>query len=138
MAEPEEHWRKLERMYVAAPTNGYYSPTIRIGDGVCEIVVAARPDFHHAAGAVHGAVYFKLLDDAGFFAASSVVRDVLVLTANFTIHLLRPVVEGPLTGRGRLLNGGSRQFLAEAQLFNAQEQLVAHGVGTYVRSRIAL
>jgi uncharacterized protein (TIGR00369 family) len=133
-----EHWQKLERMYLSAPTNEYYRPTIHITEGACEIQVAAREDFHHAAHAVHGSVYFKLLDDAGFFAANSVVEDVFVLTSVFTIHLLRPAAEGNLTAKGRLVNGGARQFLADAQLFDDAGKLIAHGVGTYVRSKIAL
>ena len=134
----EQHWQKLEQMYVAAPTNLYYRPTIHIGEAVAEISIEARPDFHHAAGAVHGSVYFKLLDDAGFFATNSIVEDVLVLTASFTIHLLRPVSEGILTARGRVLHKGGRQFLAEGHLFDEGQRLIGHGVGTYVRSKIQL
>ena len=134
----EEHWRRLERLYLNAPTNAYYRPSIRIGDRICEIEVAVRPEFFHAAHAVHGSVYFKLLDDAGFFAANSVVEEHFVLTSDFNIHLLRPVTAGVMLAKGRLLNAGARQLLGEAQLFDSQGQLVAHGVGTYVRSRIAL
>ena len=132
------HWRRLEHLYLTAPTNAYYRPTIRIGHAACEIEITARPDFHHAAHAVHGSVYFKLLDDAGFFAANAIIEDVFVLTASFNIHLLRPVSEGTLSAKGRLINAGSRQMLAEAQLYNSSDQLIAHGVGTYVRSKIAL
>ena len=59
-----DHWRKLEHLYVHAPTNAYYRPVIRIGPSVCEIEIAVRPDFHHAAHAVHGSVYFKMLESA--------------------------------------------------------------------------
>lgn len=134
----ERHWRSLEHLYLGAPINIYYRPAIRIGDGVCEIEVAARPDFHHAAHAVHGSVYFKLLDDAGFFAANSQVREFFVLTSDFTVHLLRPVSEGMLLAKGKLVHAGARQLIGEAKLFNSANQLVAHGVGTYVRSNIAL
>ena len=134
----EQHYRKLERLYVAAPTNEYYRPTISVGDGTAEIQIEIRPDFYHAASAIHGSVYFKLLDDAGFFAANSRVTDVWLLTANFTIHLLQPVSTGTLTARGRVLSSGGRQFLAEAQLFDSESQLIGHGVGTYVRSKLAV
>ena len=123
---------------MTAPTNRYYQPAIRIGDAVCEIEITARRDFYHAAHAVHGSVYFKLLDDAGFFAANSLIPDVFVLTANFNIHLLRPVSEGILLAKGRVVSVGSRQILAESQLYNASDQLIAHGVGTFVRSKISL
>ena len=39
----------------------------------------------HAAGAVHGSYYFKVLDDACYFAANSLVSDVFVLTVSFVI-----------------------------------------------------
>lgn len=133
----EPHWRSLESLYRAAPTNEYYRPEITIGEGICTIEVVVRPDFFHAAHAVHGSVYFKMLDDAGFFAANSLVPNVFVLTANFTIHLLRPVTHGVLVAKGRVINKGARQLVGEAQLFNAGE-LVAHGVGTYVTSKIQL
>lgn len=133
-----EHHRKLEKLYLGAPTNAYYRPVIHIGEGVCEISIEVRPEFHHAAHAVHGSVYFKLLDDAGFFAVNSLVPDVFVLTSDFTTHLLRPVSEGRMVAKGRILQNGARQSLAEAQLFDERGHLIGHGVGTYVRSKIAL
>jgi uncharacterized protein (TIGR00369 family) len=134
----EDHWRTLERLYLAAPTNAYYRPTIRIGHASAEIAVHVREDFFHSAGAVHGSVYFKLLDDAGFFAANSLVQDVFVLTSDFTVHLLRPVSTGVLIATGQVLNEGSRQLLAEARLFDSTRRLVGHGIGTYVKSTILL
>ena len=88
--------------------------------------------------AIHGSVYFKLLDDAGFFAANSLVPDVWLLTANFTIHLMHPVSTGRLVARGRVVHPGGRQFLADAQLFDSDSRLVAHGIGAYVRSKMAV
>ena len=134
----EQHFRSLERLYLEAPTNAYYKPTIHVGRGTAEISVAVRSDFFHSARAVHGSVYFKLLDDAGFFASNSLVEDVFVLTSDFTTHLLRPVSSGLLTATGRVTHAGGRQLLAEAQLFDSERNLVGHGIGTYVKSRILL
>ena len=134
----ETHCRALERIYLHAPTNEYYRPEIRVGAGESEIRIAIRPDFHHAAHAVHGSVYFKLLDDSGFFAANSLVPDVFVLTSNYTVHLLRPVSEGVLVARGRVVHASARQFVAESQLYDGNEKLLAHGVGTFVRSKLPL
>jgi len=134
----EEHYRRLEHLYVNAPTNAYYRPVIRVGHGEAEIEIEIRREFHHAADAVHGSVYFKMLDDAAFFAANSVVFDTFVLTSDFTIHLLRPVSEGTLLAKGKLVHEGARQLLAESQLFGPGEQMLAHGVGTFVRSKLPL
>ena len=132
------HFALLERLYVAAPTNAYYRPQIRIGPGSAEIRLEIRPDFHHAMQAAHGSVYFKLLDDAGYFAVNSLVTDVLVLTTSFTLYFLRPVSEGLVTAHGRVLHQGRRTFLAEARLEGPEGILLAHGTGEYVRGRTAI
>jgi len=89
-----DHHRKLERMYLKAPINAYFRPSIHIRDGEADIVIPVQPEFFHAAHAVHGSVYFKAMDDAAFFAVNSIVEDVFVLTASFNLHLLRPISAG--------------------------------------------
>lgn len=53
-----EHYRKLERLYATAPVTQWYGAAIQINAGTAEVRLSARPEFHHAAGAVHGSVYF--------------------------------------------------------------------------------
>jgi uncharacterized protein (TIGR00369 family) len=133
-----DHYRKLERLYDAAPVTRLYGAAITIGDGRAEVRLEARPEFHHAANAIHGSVYFRALDDAAFFAVNSQVTDVLVLTVSFTVHFARPVVTGQLRSVGRVLHGGGRLFLAEADLFDDRDQLLGHGSGVFTRSAIRL
>jgi uncharacterized protein (TIGR00369 family) len=139
MSDNPGHWRRLERMYLtAAAINEYFRPQVEIGEGAAEIRIAVRPDFFHAAGAVHGAVYFKALDDAAFFAASSVVEDVFVRTTSFNIHLLRPVQEGALIARGALVSATRNLLIADAELRDDRGHLVGRGTGSFMRSRIRL
>ena len=138
MGGEEEHFRKLERMYHGAPINRYFEPTIRIADGTADIEMPVKPDFFHAAHAVHGSVYFKALDDAAFFAVSSLVTDVFVLTASYNIYLTRPVTDGILHASGRVVHRSRSLFLAEAELVDADRRLVARGSGSFMRSTIAL
>lgn len=135
---PEAHYRKLERMYLAAPTNEYYRPAIRISDSAAEIRIAVRRDFFHAANAVHGSVYFKALDDATFFAANSVVEDVFVLTVSFNLYLLRPVSDGEIVARGTLVSRSKRLLVAEGTLTDSRGHEIARGSGTFMPSTIAL
>src|SRR6266508_41950 len=95
-----EHYRKLENMYRGAPVNRLYAPTIRVTEATAEIEIAVSETFFHAARALHGSVYFKMLDDACFFAVSSLVEDVFVLTTSFTTYMTRPVSAGRLVSRG--------------------------------------
>jgi len=136
--EPEEHYRRLERMYAGAPTNAYFRPTLQVSDGAAEVRLVVRPDFFHAANAVHGSVYFKALDDATFFAANSLVRDVFVLTTQFTLYLLRPVSEGELVARGRVVNRSKRLIVAEGVLVDHRDREIARGSGTFMPSTVEL
>lgn len=133
-----EHYRKLERMYVSALVNVLYAPTISIHEGRAEVTVAVRPEFFHAAGSVHGAVYFKLLDDAAFFACNSLVDDLFLVTVSFNLYLTRPVSEGQLRAVGRVVHRSQRLFIAEAELTDARGREVARGSGTFMRSNIPL
>jgi uncharacterized protein (TIGR00369 family) len=97
-----------------------------------------RPELFHAAGAIHGSIYFKALDDSAFFAVNSLVEEFFVLTASFTVYLLRPVSQGELCARGRVIHRSSRLFVAESEATDAAGRLVARGSGTFMRSRTPL
>lgn len=134
----ESHYRRLERMYQTARTNEYYRPSLTVSDGATELVIPIRPEFHHAAGAAHGCVYFKALDDSAFFSVASLVDDVFVLTASFTIYLTRPIKDGDMIARGRVVHRTRRTFIAESEAVDARGRLLAKGSGTFMRSEIPL
>jgi uncharacterized protein (TIGR00369 family) len=134
----QEHFRKLERMYVGAAINRYYEPQIEIAEGRADITIQIRPDFFHAAGAIHGSVYFKALDDAAFFAANSTVSDVFVLTVSFTIYFTRPVSKGELRATGTVVHRSRNLVIAEAVAYDSEGHMVARGSGTFMRSQVPL
>ncbi len=136
--ENQEHFRKLERMYASAPINEFYQPTLKVAEGEAELEIVVQEKFYHAAGAIHGSVYFKALDDSAYFAANSLVEDVFVLTANFNVYLLRPVVAGRIRAVGRVVNQSKKQLIAEAVLFDEQGREVARGSGSFMHSQMAL
>jgi uncharacterized protein (TIGR00369 family) len=135
---PDEHFRKLERMYHDAPINRFYEPHLNVGPGSAEIRLKIKPDFFHAASAVHGSVYFKLLDDAAYFAVNSKALDAFVLTVSFNIYLVRPVSEGQLLARGRVVHASRNLFVAESELMDDADRLVARGSGTFMKSQTGL
>ena len=134
----EEHYRRLEHMYAFAPTNRYYMPTMHVEDGYAEVVIVVRQDFLHPAGAVHGAVYFKALDDAAFFAVNSLVNDVFVLTVSFNIYLTRPISQGEMRAIGQVIHRSRRLFIAQSKLADPDGREIAWGSGTYMRSAVQL
>lgn len=135
----EEHYRKLERMYLAAPINEFFKPEISIARGTAEIKIQVNDRrFFHAANAIHGSVYFKSLDDAAFFAVSSLVEDCFVLTSNFNLYLHAPVSAGVVRSVGKVVRGGGSSFLAEAVMYNDKNEEIARGSGMFVKSKIRL
>jgi uncharacterized protein (TIGR00369 family) len=100
--------------------------------------MTVRPDFFHAAHAVHGSVYFKALDDAAFFAVNSLVMDVFVLTVTYNVYLTRPVTEGIMTAAGRVVSRSKNLFVAEAEIVDGRGRSVGRGSGSFMRSTIPL
>jgi uncharacterized protein (TIGR00369 family) len=131
----EQHFKSLKSMYAAAPVNQIYLPTIEISEGEAVIEIELSSKFHHSAGAVHGSVYFKLLDDAAFFAAQSFEYEFFVLTTSFTTYLTRPVTTGRLKAIGRIVNKNKTQFIAEAVVYDGQNNEVGRGHGIIVRGK---
>ncbi len=135
----ELHYRALERLYASAPVNRLFPSRLAIvGQGRSRIEFAVDASSHHAAGAAHGTIYFKMLDDAAFYAANALVTDRFLLTTSFNLHFTRPVRDGPVVAEGRWISGRRRVFVAEARLVDAEGEEIGRGTGTFMRSRIAL
>lgn len=134
----KEHWKRLNNMYQAAPINELYPPTLNISEGEAVLEIETDPKYFHAAGAVHGSVYFKVLDDAAFFAANSLEADFFVLTTSFTTYLTRPVSEGKIRSVGKVVNKNKSQFIAEAIAYDDNGNEIGRGNGVFVRSKMKL
>lgn len=135
----ELHYRALERLYATAPVNSLFASRLEIaGEGRSRILFDITQDVFHAAGAAHGTVYFKMLDDAAFYAANSLATDRFLLTTSFNLHFTKPVREGRVTAEGRWVSGRKRVFVAEARLIDGEGEEIGRGTGTFMRSRIAL
>jgi uncharacterized protein (TIGR00369 family) len=132
-----DHFRALERMYAGAPLNQFFRPSIHIEDGSAEVRMVVRSDMHHAANAAHGAVYFKMLDDAAFFAVQSLVTETFVLTVSFSLYLLAPVAGGEMVATGRVVHQSKRLFIAESTI-DVGGKVVARGSGSFMRSTVRL
>lgn len=134
-----KHFETLIRMYDAAPINHWFRPRLRIpSEGAAEVHLQVREDFHHAARAIHGAIYFKALDDATFFAVQSVVTDFFVLTSSFNLYFLRPVSDGNLLAKGQVVSRSKRLYIAEGVLLDSRGKEVARGSGTFMPSSVPL
>jgi uncharacterized protein (TIGR00369 family) len=133
------HYRALERLYVSAPINRKFASSLHIpGEGQSRLEFTVTPEDYHAAGAAHGTIYFKMLDDAAFYAANTLVTDRFLLTTSFNLHFSRPLRAGTVRAEGQWVSGRRRVFVAEARLVDEEGEEIGRGTGTFMRSRIAL
>lgn len=133
------HFAALESLYTAAAINHLFESRLEIPEaGVARIRFEVDERMYHAAGAAHGTVYFKMLDDAAFYAANSLVSDRFLLTTAFNLLLTRPLRAGPVVAEGRWVSGQRRVLVADARLIDAEGEEVARGTGTFMRSHFPL
>ena len=115
--------RALESLYRAAPINQLFQSRLEIVEaGVARIHFIVDESVYHAAGAAHGTIYFKMLDDAAFYAANSLVSDRFMLTTAFNLLLTRPIKAGPAVAEGRWVSGKRRVMVADAHLLDAERR----------------
>ncbi len=134
------HFEKLRGMYLQANINKelYETTECEIKEGEATISIMISEKYFHALGAIHGSVYFKLLDDSAFFAVNSIVEDVFVLTTSFNFNMVRPANAGRITAIGKVKFQSKNLYVAESSLRNEQGKEIAFGTGNFARSRVGL
>ena len=135
----ELHFRALERLYQSAPVNALFDSTLEITErGRSRLIFDVTEASYHAAGAAHGTIYFKMLDDAAFYAANTLVTDRFLLTTSFNLHFTKPVREGRVIAEGHWVSGKRRVFVAESRLIDEEGDEIGRGTGTFMKSHISL
>lgn len=132
------HFESLCSMYAAAPINEIFKPKMTVSEGKAEIEIDIGEHYHHSAGGVHGSVYFKMLDDAAFFASNSLEAEYFVLTASFTTYMTRPVATGKMKSVGEVVNQTKTQFIAESILYDNEGRELGRGNGIFVKGKLPL
>ena len=121
MSGADTHYRALERLYGSAPINAKFASSLEIlAEGSARISFDVTEESYHAAGAAHGTIYFKMLDDAAFYAANTLATDRFLLTTSFNLHFTKPVRAGRVVAEGRWISGRRRVLVAEARLVDGE------------------
>lgn len=133
------HHRALERLYTSAPINRQFSSSLHLPEaGRSRLTFTIDEAVFHAAGAAHGTIYFKMLDDAAFYAANTLTTDRFLLTTSFNLHFTKPVRAGQVVAEGKWISGKRRVFVAESRLIDEEGDEIGRGTGTFMRSHIVL
>lgn len=130
------HFANLERMFHLAPIQELLSGAeMNVEKEKATYKLNISEAYFHAANALHGAVYFKLLDDSAYFAAASIEETYFLLTKSYTIHFRRPVEVDKLIAIGEVVSQQDGEIICRSHITNLAGKLVAEGEGVFVRSK---
>lgn len=133
------HYKKLENLYTQVNIGQFYDTTeMEVSHEKAEIRLHIEPKYHMGLGLTHGSVYFRLLDDACFYACMSLEEETHLLTSRFNIEFLKPVISGVVTAKGKITHKLKRGYQAEASLFNSDNELIAYGSGHFAKTKMLL
>ncbi|UKN02616.1 PaaI family thioesterase [Paracrocinitomix mangrovi] len=134
-----KHFDRLLKMYELAPIHEFYKGIhMELADKKASITLPVDKRYFHAGMSAHGSVYFKLLDDAAYFACQTVVEDYFIVTTSFSINLLRPITSGIIKAEGELDFMSKQMFTASSKLFDEKGRLVGTGQGSFLKSALPI
>ena len=132
------HLKNLIKIYSIAPINKFYKPKMSLSLGESTIEIKIRRKFFHTGQSVHGSVYFKMLDDAAYFASQTHEKEFFLYTVNFEVNFLKAVSKNVIISKGKLLKKGSNKLISESMLYSSNGEEIGFGKGIFVKSNILL
>ena len=134
-----EHFERLVKMYKLAPIHNFYENiSIQLASKKATITLPIDQRYFHAAMSAHGSVYFKLLDDAAYFACQTEIKDFFIVTTSFNIELLRPITSGIIKAEGQIDFDGKQTFFGSSKLFDEKGRLCGIGQGQFLKSKLPI
>ncbi|MEU9187372.1 PaaI family thioesterase [Streptomyces sp. NPDC048484] len=112
-------------------TLGFDLEEVEYGRAV--FAMAPGEEHYNPIGSVHGGVYATLLDSAAGCAVQSVLPQGTGYTSlDLTLKFLRPITvdTGKVRAVGTVLNSGRRTALAQAELLDSTDRLLAHATSS--------
>lgn len=93
-----------------------------------------RDELAQTEGLMHGGAVASLIDTAAAFAVMTLLeRGQKTATVDFTIHYLRPVTQGRIKARARVLREGRRLVSISVEVADEVNTLTATALTTYVK-----
>ena len=106
-----------------------HRPSKRSSHGRAVFALVPGEEHYNPIGSVHGGVYATLLDSAAGCAVQSVLPPATGYTSlDLSVKFLRPVTvdTGRVRAVGTVLSSGRRTALAQAELLDEDDRLLAH------------
>ncbi len=105
-----------------------------ISEGAATLGLQVRHELTQNHGVVHGGAIASLIDTAMAFAIISLLApEEKVTTVDLTVSYLRPLTEGRVTTKARVLRAGRRLLTVSADVFSDDGKLAATALSTYIK-----
>src|SRR2546426_12827701 len=102
--------------------------------GSATLRLNVRDELRQIHGVVHGGAIASLIDTATAFAIVTLLEDKEKFsTVDLMVNYLRPLEEGTVTAKARVLRAGRRLITVSADVFDDGGNLAATALSTYLR-----
>ncbi len=102
-------------------------------NGVGTAFMTVADKHRQRAGVVQGGILVALADYAFFRACRSVLNaGEHAVTIELKLNFIAPARDGELTARSAIKSRGGRIIVGDMEIFGADGQLIATGIGTYM------
>jgi len=105
-----------------------------ISEGVATLGLNVRKELKQNHGVVHGGAIASLIDTAMAFAIITLLAPgEKVTTVDLTVSYLRPLTQGRITAKARVVRSGRRLFVVSADVFGNDGILASTSLSTYIK-----
>ena len=96
--------------------------------GYSKVVATISKKHMNPFGGLHGGVFSSVIDTAAYWSAyCDLKEDQGLVTIDLKVDLLAPVFDKTIIVTGKRIKSGKTLFLTEAQMFNENGKVLAHG-----------
>lgn len=127
--------RRLREIFAAIPYVRLLDmELVEVAYGAAAVRLQARAELSRMEGIMHGGVVASLADTAAAFAVlTTLAPDQRTVTVDLTLHYLRPLTQGQITARARVLRQGRRLATVSIEVTDETGKLSTTGLTTYAK-----
>ena len=103
--------------------------------GKAQVGLTVHKSILNLVGILHGAIYFKLIDDACFFAGLSLNKSNFIATSSMSIHYLKPVSKGRIIADAAVVDQVGKKYVCEAAIQDLNGVKYAFGSGMFIEPK---
>lgn len=107
---------------------------VELRRGEAAVAMPVRTELTRMSGIVHGGAIASLMDSAAAFAVLTLLGPAeQTVTVDLTLHFLRPVSEGRIEARARVMRAGRRVCTVSIEATAETGKVVATALTSYLR-----